>query len=136
MPCDSCRQLAARIERYLEDLLVWLVNPAVAPDNNAAERALRPAVVTRKTSFGSRSKQGAQAFARLRSLIQTWERQGLDFFDTATPPSRVVRVNASAIASDRRQPSCRRSLSYAARCAFALDACACARCSNSACSQS
>lgn len=79
----ACRQLAARIERYLDDLLVWLVNPAVAPDNNAAERALRPAVVTRKTSFGSRSKQGAQAFARLLSLIQTWERQGLDFFATA-----------------------------------------------------
>jgi transposase len=79
----SCRQLAARIQRYLDDLLVWLENPAVRPDNNPAERALRPAVVTRKTSFGSRSKLGAQAFARLLSLIQTWERQGQDFFATA-----------------------------------------------------
>jgi transposase len=75
--------LAARIQRYLDDLLVWLENPAVRPDNNPTERALRPAVVTRKTSFGSRSKLGAQAFARLLSLIQTWERQGKDFFATA-----------------------------------------------------
>jgi transposase len=79
----SCRQLAARIERHLDELLVWLSNPAVRADNNPAERALRPAVVTRKTSFGSRSKQGAQAFARLLSLIQTGERQGEDFFTTA-----------------------------------------------------
>ena len=79
----ECRRLAERIKKHLDELLVWLVNPAVRADNNVAERALRPAVVTRKTSFGSRSKAGAHAFARLLSLIQTWERQGLDFFTTA-----------------------------------------------------
>jgi hypothetical protein len=79
----QCQQLAARIQKYLDDLVVWLKNPAVAPTNNAAERALRGAVVTRKTSFGSRSKRGAQAFARLLSIIMTWERQGKDFLATA-----------------------------------------------------
>lgn len=79
----ECRRLAERIRKHLDELLVWLVNPAVRADNNLAERALRPAVVTRKTSFGSRSKAGAQAVARLLSLIQTWERQGQDFFTTA-----------------------------------------------------
>jgi hypothetical protein len=44
---------------------------------------LRPAVVTRKTSFGSRSAAGAQAFARLLSLTETWERQDQDFFAAA-----------------------------------------------------
>ncbi|GMU26281.1 MAG: hypothetical protein AMXMBFR16_11860 [Candidatus Uhrbacteria bacterium] len=79
----DCRNLAERIRKYLDDLLVWLHNPAVPPTNNAAERALRPAVVTRKTSFGNRSRQGAFAFVRLLSLIETWERQGMDFFTTA-----------------------------------------------------
>jgi hypothetical protein len=79
----DCQRLAARILKHLDELLVRLRHPAVEPDNNHAERGLRPAVVTRKTSFGSRSKQGAQAFARLLSLIRTWESQGLDFFDTA-----------------------------------------------------
>jgi len=79
----QCRQLAERIKKYLDDLMVWLKNPAVDPTNNAAERALRGAVVTRKTSFGSRSKRGAQAFARLLSIIMTWERQGKQFFPTA-----------------------------------------------------
>jgi hypothetical protein len=79
----QCQQLAARIQKYLDDLVVWLKNPAVDPTNNAAERALRGAVVTRKTSFGSRSKRGAQSFARLLSIIMTWERQGKDFLSTA-----------------------------------------------------
>jgi transposase len=79
----QCQQLAARITKYLDDLVVWLLNPAVEATNNAAERALRGAVVTRKTSFGSRSKRGAHAFARMLSIIMTWERQGKDFFTTA-----------------------------------------------------
>jgi transposase len=79
----QCQQLAARIKKYIDELLVWLTNPAVDPTNNAAERALRGAVVTRKTSFGSRSKRGAQSFARLLSIIMTWERQGKDFLATA-----------------------------------------------------
>jgi transposase len=79
----QCQQLAARIQKYLDDLLIWLKNPTVDPTNNAAERALRGAVVTRKTSFGSRSKRGAQAFARLLSIIMTWERQDKDFLATA-----------------------------------------------------
>ena len=79
----DCQRLAARILKHLDELVLWLRDPAVSPDNNAAERGLRPAVVTRKTSFGSRSKRGAQAFARLLSLIRTWEGQDLDFFDTA-----------------------------------------------------
>lgn len=79
----QCQQLAERIKKYLDDLLVWLIDPAVEATNNAAERALRGAVVTRKTSFGSRSKRGAHAFARMLSIIMTWERQGKDFFATA-----------------------------------------------------
>jgi hypothetical protein len=79
----DCQRLARRILKHLDQLLVWLRNPAVSADNNQAERDLRPAVVTRKTSFGSRSKSGAHHFARLLSLIQTWERQGQNFFVTA-----------------------------------------------------
>ena len=79
----QCQQLADRIKKYLDDLVVWLKDPAVDPTNNAAEQALRGAVVTRKTSFGSRSKRGAHAFARMLSIIMTWERQGKDFFTTA-----------------------------------------------------
>jgi hypothetical protein len=79
---DYCR-LAARILKYLDDLLLWPRDPAVKTTNNAAERALRPAVITRKTSFGSYSKKGPLDFACLLSVICTWEQQGHDFFSTA-----------------------------------------------------
>lgn len=77
----DCIRLAKRISKHLDELVVWLAHPDVAPDNNAAERALRPAVVTRKTSFGSRSKMGAHAFARLLSVIMSWDKQGISFFE-------------------------------------------------------
>lgn len=79
----DCQRVAKRILKYLDELLWWLRKPEVDATNNAAERALRPAVVTRKTSFGSHSKQGALDFARRLSLIRTWEQQGLDFFTHA-----------------------------------------------------
>jgi len=70
------QQLAERIKNYLDDLVVWRNDPAVDPPNNAAERALRGAVVPRKTAFGRRSTRGAQACARRRSIIMTWDRPG------------------------------------------------------------
>ena len=58
----DCQRLAKRILKHTDELLVWLTNPAVSPDNNEAKRALRPAVVTSKTSLGSCSKAGARAY--------------------------------------------------------------------------
>jgi hypothetical protein len=43
----------------------------VEPTNNRAERALRPAVIYRKTSGGSRSDRGANTYARLHSIFYT-----------------------------------------------------------------
>jgi len=78
----DCQRLAKRILKYLDELVAWLADPHIPADNNLAERSLRPAVVTRKTSFGSRSKQGGQAFARLLSVIMSWDKQDLDFFES------------------------------------------------------
>ena len=46
-------------------------HPDVPLTNNAAERAIRPAVVTRKISGGSRSDTGAETFAINFSIIQS-----------------------------------------------------------------
>ncbi len=42
------------------------------PANTHAERALRPAVISCKTSFGHRSSHGAFLQAPFMSLFQTW----------------------------------------------------------------
>ena len=50
--------------------------------NNAAERALRPAVVMRKITGGSRSAKGAAAWAKLASLMRTASQQGRNVLET------------------------------------------------------
>jgi transposase len=75
-------RLTARIRKYASRLTTFLHNPKVDGTNNAAERALRPAVVMRKITGGSRSESGAQAWAILASIMRTAEQQGLDVLET------------------------------------------------------
>ena len=48
----------------------------VKPDNNDAERALRPVVVHRKVSGGARSHWGGQLVAMMFSFLETMRLQG------------------------------------------------------------
>lgn len=52
-------------------VLRFLKNPAVEPTNNRGERALRPPVIARKLSHGSKNVRGAEAFSAFTSVIQT-----------------------------------------------------------------
>ena len=58
-PADAQR-LANRIKRHWDEWFTFLSHPQVKPDNNDAERALRPVVVHRKVSGGARSDWGAR----------------------------------------------------------------------------
>jgi transposase len=69
-------RLAKRLLRYQKELTAFLWEKDLDGTNNAAERALRPAVVMRKITGGSRSKAGAQAWAKLASLMRTAGQQG------------------------------------------------------------
>lgn len=75
---DPCRVLAERIDRFKWELFVFVEHPEVPPENNAAERAIRPAVIARKVSGGTRSPTGSETMAILRSLIATWKLRGLN----------------------------------------------------------
>ena len=59
-------------------LRVFVQRPEVPPDNNAAERALRGAVIARYTSFGSGSADGAQLTERMCSIYATLQLAGLN----------------------------------------------------------
>jgi hypothetical protein len=52
-------------------VLLFLRDPTIEPTNNRAERSLRPAVIARKLSHGSKNERGAEAFAGFTSVIQT-----------------------------------------------------------------
>jgi len=78
------RVLAQRVERFLPELFVFVEYPEVPSENNAAERAIRPAVVARKISGGTRSPKGSETKMTLMSLFGTWAAQGVDSIETCT----------------------------------------------------
>ena len=63
------------------------------PTNNAAEQALRQAVIWRRTSFGSQSLAGSQFVARLLSVVTSLKAQGRDVWDFLTSVCRAARFD-------------------------------------------
>jgi transposase len=70
--------LARRAGIFMNELFTFVEFPEVPDDNNAAERAIRPAVITRKICGGTRSNNGTRVKAELMSLFATWKLQGAD----------------------------------------------------------
>ena len=68
---------------HREDLFRFVDNPEINSSNNLAEQGLRPAVVIRKVSGGSRSEDGAETTARLLSVLQTIKLQEVNPFNGA-----------------------------------------------------
>ena len=79
-PClgsDAPRSVRCqRVERFLPELFTFVAEPRAKADNNAAERSLRPTVVSRKISGGTRSPEGSNTKSVLASLFGTWRLRG------------------------------------------------------------
>ena len=74
-------------------LTVFLSDPRVPLDNNAAERELRGVVVGRKNHYGSRSDRGTKVAALLYTLFETAKLAGVD------PHRYVLEATRRAIAA-------------------------------------
>jgi transposase len=72
--------LCERVERFLPELFVFVDRPEVPSDNNLAERSVRPLVIARKISGGSRSPKGSETRMALFSWFGSWVAQGLNPF--------------------------------------------------------
>jgi transposase len=70
--------LCRRIAKDLPELSTVVGDPAVPATNDAAERSVRPVVIQRKISGGTRSSAGTTTFTRLATLFGTWRARGLD----------------------------------------------------------
>lgn len=75
------RRLAKHLRHEEPWLFTFLHCPGIEATNNAAERALRPAVVARKTWGGNRTENGAKTQQILISLLATCRQQGKDSFE-------------------------------------------------------
>jgi len=78
----DANRLTGRLKKYRHKLTTFLHKKEVDGTNNAAERAIRPAVVMRKITGGSRSESGARAWSILASVMRTAEQQGRDVVET------------------------------------------------------
>jgi hypothetical protein len=70
--------LALRLRKYLAELFTFVRDPRVPATNNHAERGLRPLVIARKVSGGTRSATGSTTRMILYSLSATARLQGQD----------------------------------------------------------
>jgi hypothetical protein len=78
---DACR-LVKRLAKYQEALFTFLDQKDVPPDNNHAEREIRPAVIIRKNSLCNRSEDGADMQAVMMSIYRTLKLRNLDPLET------------------------------------------------------
>ena len=74
------RRLSARLLKHRAELFTFVTEPDVPPTNNQAERDLRPSVIARKVSGGTRSPDGSTTIARLATLFRTWRAHDLNPF--------------------------------------------------------
>ena len=71
------QRLRQHYAKCKEGLLVFVTDREVPFTNNESERALRPSVIFRKVTNGTRSEWGAEFFAAVRSVIGTGRLNGL-----------------------------------------------------------
>ena len=65
---------------HREWLWTFVDHEGIEPTNNTAERALRPAVIYRKLSFGTQSQSGSRFIERMLTVCETCRLQGRSLF--------------------------------------------------------
>jgi transposase len=89
----TCRQI-----RALEETLWTFVRVrGVEPTNNAAERALRRAVLWRRKSFGTQSEVGSRFVERILTVVTTLRQQGRDVLGYLTAACASATHNEGSI---------------------------------------
>jgi transposase len=78
------RRACQNILKLAPALWTFVTLEGVEPTNNAAERALRRAVVWRRRSFGTQSAQGSRFAERLLTVVTTLRQQERDVLDYLT----------------------------------------------------
>jgi transposase len=85
----TCREIL-KIE---DDLWTFVDLEGVEPTNNAAERALRQAVLWRKKSFGTRSVAGSQYVERILTVVASCRLQGRNTLEYLTNVCQAAHEN-------------------------------------------
>jgi transposase len=88
----TCQQLL-KVEPAL---WLFVTVEGVEPTNNAAERAIRPAVLWRRTSYGSQSEAGSLFVGRMMTVVTTLRCQKRNVLDYLAEACRAKRQGLPA----------------------------------------
>lgn len=94
-------RLCKRLLQFESEMFTFVEHPHVPAENNAAERAIRPRVIARKISGGTRSPEGSQTMAILSSLFATWQLRGQECLSTCR--QRLVDAQQRRVAAPARR---------------------------------
>ncbi|HEX9037696.1 MAG TPA: transposase, partial [Ktedonobacterales bacterium] len=96
------RNLLERLWLGQAAVLAFLDDLTIPFDNNQAERDLRLLKTQQKISGCFRSEAGAEAFARLRSVLSTYRQQGVALLAAADPVYRQPTLPGRGLNSHSR----------------------------------
>jgi transposase len=82
--CATTARTCAEILRVEEGLWNFVWFPGVEPTNNAAERALRHAVIWRRISGGTASESGSRFVERMLTVVATCRQRGRNVLEYLT----------------------------------------------------
>jgi len=88
----TCRQLL----KLEPALWLFVTVEGIEPTNNAAEQAIRPAVLWRKCSYGSQSAQGSLFVGRMMTVVTSLRRQQRPVLDYLAEACHAKRLGLPA----------------------------------------
>ena len=95
----KARTLSRELLKHEQALWRFAQVPGVEPTNNAAERALRSAVLWRRGSFGTQSQRGSEFVERILTVVATLRQQGRNVLEylTAACQAQLSRLPAPSL---------------------------------------
>ncbi len=95
-PLAKTVRTARKLLKVEAALWTFVYVPGIEPTNNAAEQALRTAVIWRRTSFGSQSQGGSEFVARILTVVTSLKAQQRNPLDYLTEAMSAKRLGLSA----------------------------------------
>ena len=83
-PNPILKIIIEKVERQRPYILTFVEHEGVPCHNNMAESLIRKGVMKRKVSFGSKSPEGAEAYAIILSIYATCQLRKISFTDFMT----------------------------------------------------
>lgn len=93
-PVPSARKIAKDLREYGAALWTFARVEGIEPTNNAAERAVRKAILWRKTSFGSASRWGSRFAERMLTVCESLRAQGRSILELLVGAIRARLMGA------------------------------------------